>query len=212
MDREKYIYIYTTFIVIIGFLITYFLMRPSRNQPQKAANYSTDSTPQSITAVDSSGNISSLSFPTGMIMIWYPQETSLTSLNLLTIASTKMGVPSGWAICDGTKGTPDLRGRFVLMAQDTIPTINVPPGSSVHAIGQTGGEEKHVLTIDEMPSHSHNTRHLNTTTTGDGNNTSLVIGPSTMDNNYGILMAPAGGDKSHNTMPPYYTLVYIMKL
>ena len=187
-------------------------MRPSRNQPQKAANYSTDSTPQSITAVDSSGNISSLSFPTGMIMIWYPQETSLTSLNLLTIASTKMGVPSGWAICDGTKGTPDLRGRIVLMAQDTIPTINVPPGSSVHAIGQTGGEEKHVLTIDEMPSHSHNTRHLNTTTTGDGNNTSLVIGPSTMDNNYGILMAPAGGDKSHNTMPPYYTLVYIMKL
>ena len=23
-------------------------------------------------------------------------------------------IPSGWGLCDGTRGTPDLRGRFVL--------------------------------------------------------------------------------------------------
>ena len=23
-------------------------------------------------------------------------------------------VPKGWAVCDGTKGTPDLRDRFVI--------------------------------------------------------------------------------------------------
>ena len=183
-------------------------MRPSRNQPQKAANYSTDSTPQSITAVDSSGNISSLSFPTGMIMIWYPQETSLTSLNLLTIASAKMGVPSGWAICDGTKGTPDLRGRFVLMAQDTIPTINAPTGSSVHAIGQTGGEEKHVLTIDEMPTHSHGGVMRFRGSMVEQEDDSVPSNHS----NYNQRTDNEGGNLSHNTMPPYYTLVYIMKL
>jgi microcystin-dependent protein len=212
MDREKYIYIYTTFIVIIGFLITYFVMRPSGNQPQKAAVYSTESTPQSITAVDSLGNISSLSFPTGMIMIWYPSDTSLTSLNLLTIASTKMGVPSGWAICDGTKGTPDLRGRFVLMAQDTIPSTNAPAGSSVHAINQAGGEEKHVLTIDEMPSHSHLNKRLFTCDVSGGGNALCITRNDSLDGYYGPLVAESGKSNSHNIMPPYYTLVYIMKL
>ena len=208
MDREKYIYIYTTFIVIIGFLITYFVMRPSRNQPQKAAAYSTDSTPQSITAVDSLGNISSLSFPTGMIMIWYPSDTSLTSLILLTSASTKMGVPSGWAICDGKNGTPDLRGRFVLMAQDAIPSTNVPTGSSVHPIGQTGGEETHVLTLAEMPGHTHITRGTGKGyTNGGGPYPYVAADHNGMDSTEG-----AGENKSHNTMPPYYTLVYIMKL
>jgi hypothetical protein len=24
-------------------------------------------------------------------------------------------IPDGWAICDGTNGTPDLRGRFIRM-------------------------------------------------------------------------------------------------
>jgi microcystin-dependent protein len=161
------------------------------------------SSAQAITAIDSSGNLSALSFPSGFILIWYPPDNTLTTLALI-----QKIIPSGWAICDGTNGTPDLRGRFVLMAQDTIPTINVPTGSSVHAIGQIGGEEKHVLTIDEMPAHSH--PYERATRNGDdssGNRSDWNISRTEL-----ARTQNEGGNQPHNNMPPYYTLVYVMKL
>ena len=50
--------------------------------------------------------------PIGMIIIW---------------AGTVASLPAGWAVCDGTGGTPDLRGRFVLGA------------GGAHATNSTGG-------------------------------------------------------------------------
>ena len=209
MNKEKNIYIYTTVFMIIGFLAMYFFIRyhrvlnsDSSISPQRAPTYTIGSSAQSIAALDSSGNLSQLSFPTGMIMIWYPPDTSLTSLNLLTIASS---VPSGWAICDGSKGTPDLRGRFVLMAHDTS---NGTYGSATHPIGQTGGEEKHVLTISEMPTHSH-AGVMKWPGGGpgvqqDGNENARAEASG--------LTEPKGDNMPHKNMTPYYTLVYVMKL
>lgn len=127
---------------------------------------------------------------------------------------------AGWHICDGTNGTPDLRGKFILGASDS------------HAAGSAGGEESHVLTVNEMPAHSHtgttstngahshsvtevyfsrdddqkgikldyadNTRTLNTSTDGDHNHT--------------FTTKNSGSGAAHNNMPPYYTLSYIMKV
>jgi len=152
-----------------------------------------------------SGNLSMISFPTGMIMIWYPIDKSITSLSLLSSS-----IPIGWAVCDGTNGTPDLRGRFALMAQDDIfVSTSSQKWSSNHPIGSTGGDESHIITITEMPSHSH---------TG-GNTTALLINDtqflwglnSTMCSAYGQTN-PTGGSLPHNILPPYYTLVYIMRL
>ncbi len=53
-------------------------------------------------------------------------------------------VPNGWLICDGTNGTPDLRGRFIIGCDDNN-----------YKLGAIGGEESHVLTNDEIPSHAH---------------------------------------------------------
>lgn len=52
-------------------------------------------------------------------------------------------VPEGWALCDGTNGTPDLRDRFVLGA------------GSKYGVGAKGGEEAVTLTVDQMPKHDH---------------------------------------------------------
>jgi len=61
-------------------------------------------------------------------------------------------VPDGWALCSGATvsgvKTPDLRGRFILGAGQA-------PGLSPRAIGQTGGEERHLLGLAEMPAHTH---------------------------------------------------------
>ena len=50
-------------------------------------------------------------------------------------------IPSGWALCDGTSGTPDLRGRFVVGAGT----------GGAYAVGATGGQNA----ITSVPSHTH---------------------------------------------------------
>jgi len=40
-------------------------------------------------------------------------------------------IPSGWTLCDGTMGTPDLRNRFVVAAGDTY-SPNSSGGALVH--------------------------------------------------------------------------------
>lgn len=55
-------------------------------------------------------------------------------------------VPSGWALCDGANGTPDLRGRFVIGAGGT------------YDVGDTGG--------GSIPSHSHGVGSLATASNG----------------------------------------------
>lgn len=52
-------------------------------------------------------------------------------------------VPSGWALCDGTNGTPDLRDRFIVGA-----------GNS-YAPGAVGGANSVTLTQAQMPVHQH---------------------------------------------------------
>lgn len=88
-----------------------------------------------------------------------------------------------------------LEGRFILAA------------SSGHAVGETGGEEKHKLTTDEMPSH----RHEAVSTDGNSRNVSLypfqmiTSNSNIVDTN---VILPTGGDQPHNNMPPYITRVY----
>jgi microcystin-dependent protein len=196
---NKYIYIYTTSIVIIGFLVTYFLMRKlfSPNHKvisQNALNYKS-STQASIAAVDPDGNISVIpqSIIPGMIIIWFPTDSTFNSLALVGSS----GVPKGWAICDGTQGTPDLRGRFVLMAQD-----------SAYSIMSTGGAATHTLTEAEMPSHNHDFF-----ADFDGNGMPNSVPARYGNQNRGTRGTHhRGGNQPHNNMPPYYTLVYIMKL
>ena len=52
--------------------------------------------------------------------------------------------PSGWVLCNGQNGTPDLRGKFVL------------GNGGSRGINATGGEENVALTWSQMPAHYHN--------------------------------------------------------
>jgi len=81
--------------------------------------------------------------PVGMITMWSGTE-----------------VPNGWALCDGTNGTPDLRGRFVVGA-----------GGS-YSVGATGGANSVTLTTNQIPAHNHSAStgnaggHSHTASTG----------------------------------------------
>jgi hypothetical protein len=204
-DKNIIIIYILIFLCIIAII---FLFRKNKTELSKshALNYSMGSeSTQAIATIDSSGNLSHLSFPTGIIVVWYPTDSTMTSLALVSTT-----VPKGWAICDGTKGTPDLRGRFVLMAQDAIPVApaNIPNGSTPHPIMSIGGEEKHTLTNAEMPSHNHNytvPRWHGGDSGGGGSRWNI-------SDQQDLGSSHQGGNQPHNIMPSFYTLVYIMRL
>lgn len=107
-------------------------------------------------------------------------------------------IPEGWAVCDGENGTPDLRGRFILGVSET------------HPMGETGGEEEVTLTVDQMPSHDHTGSRMSTT----GNKVAVSTSSSAVPHYYRSddRTEVSGGSQPHPNMPPYYALIYIMKL
>lgn len=111
-------------------------------------------------------------------------------------------------IFKGTEWTR-IKDRFLLSAGDT------------YTAGSVGGEASHILTVEEMPNHSHLLRQI-------GNTSTFYIDPyytSDPSGDYGIVLKqattgyisgvswggkleiwPAGGSHPHNNMPPYLTV------
>lgn len=113
-------------------------------------------------------------------------------------------IPNGWLLCDGTNGTPDLRGKTLIGTG----TISDNWGTITYILGNSGGERLHKLTIEEMPSHSHKTKM------GDGYQGTGWIDQSG-ESYYGWLdgyIGFSGGDKPHNVMQPYMVVNYIIKI
>ena len=99
---------------------------------------------------------------------------------------------------EGWQGTwAKIEGRFILGSSDDYEVNNV------------GGEAKHTLTINEIPSHSHYDESTP--------NKNLVLGGNTLDIygysgvgatesqgfQWGKGVWPEGGGQAHNNMPPY---------
>jgi microcystin-dependent protein len=148
---------------------------------------------------------------------------------IIAFAGKITKTPAGWLACEGQElkvasfkelfaalGTlyggdgvmtfrlPDLRGRVIVGAGQALALSN-------RALGQKGGEETHVLTIAEMPSHSHVQTVDDPGGTRNGKNQSGVGGDG---GNAGIETGstrPAGGGEPHNAMPPFLVLNFLIK-
>ena len=82
-----------------------------------------------------------------------------------------------------------LEDRFLLGAGDT------------YTAGATGGEASHTLTVDEMPSHTHDQgKKYNTSL---GNYSPDAPWTANSGTVYSWPTGSAGGDAAHNNMPPY---------
>jgi microcystin-dependent protein len=116
-----------------------------------------------------------------------------------------------------TFGLPDLRGRSLVGKGQG-------PGLSNRRIGEKGGEERHRLTVQEMPAHTHEARGANLKGTQEfpGGN---LIGSSAVRKSQAFVpttkqttpLSPAtigvsGGNEFHQIMSPYAVLTPIMCL
>jgi len=141
--------------------------------------------------------------PQGVIQIW---------------AGTIATIPSGWAICDGLGGTPNLLDKFVRGVNTNVTNP-----------GLTGGLSTVTLTISQMPSHNHTPtlgqNHDHTIPTGTGNGTTGVKrgtvpqgnGLDLGDESDPIVVGGndtgnTGSNQAHDNIPPFFEVAYIIKL
>jgi len=161
-------------------------------------------------------------FVTGMIMLW---------------SGSTGTIPSGWALCNGSSGTPDLRDRFVVGAGSTY-AVNATGGSKdavvvshSHTLSGTtgaGGSHSHKVlanvgvtdtgafgSSDQVARNSvgglgNQDYTLCKTTTGATVGNTSTIGTHT--HSLSGSTSSVGSSGTNANLPPYYALAYIMKL
>lgn len=124
--------------------------------------------------------------------------------------ATGIGISStvwaGWALCNGLNSkVPNLAGQ-VLIGQG-IYTDSKTSQQITYASKQAGGEPTHTLTVDEMPSHTHN---YNVRVFG-GGTYSKTTDDANSTSDLGQTTSATGGDQPHNNMPPYTAVYIVMK-
>lgn len=150
--------------------------------------------------------VSAPALPSGSIILW----------------SGAIGaIPSGYYLCNGSNGTPDLRDRFVVGAGNTYSVAQT--GGSADAIVVSHTHTATSTSVVTDPGHTHTVRTrlgsfgsavANTGSDGGG---PFDISGAALSNTTGITVATtttnasAGTSGTNANLPPYYALCYIMK-
>ena len=153
-------------------------------------------------------------FVSGMIILW---------------SGNTGNIPTGFVLCDGNNGTPNLTDRFVVGA------------GAAYSPGATGGNDQQTLSINQIPSHNHSASssssvtdsgHVHSTSfdgkkyfPGGGSTTigyggaggypadvfSMNSQTTGISVNTTTTIDPTGSGSAIENRPRYYALCYIMK-
>lgn len=122
-----------------------------------------------------------------------------TYANLFNVIGTTYGSGDG----STTFNVPDTRGRTI---------INQGTGSGLteRTIGQTGGSERHVLTLDQLPPHGHGLAR--------GSGSGSLKDPAMSSAAYASLIDDTGYDSqsvgsgaAHNNMSPFVVMSHVIR-
>ena len=145
-------------------------------------------------------------FPSGGIIMW---------------SGTIATIPSGWLLCNGTSGTPDLRNKFIVgayldnagVANTTITGSNTQSGGSKDAIVPY---HNHTATSTDS-GHTHQAAQPDPGSTyanggsyyGQGSTRATGTGNANITTTVGY--AGSSGNATNANLVPYYALAFIMK-
>lgn len=138
-------------------------------------------------------------FPSGGIIMW---------------SGSVETIPSGWVLCNGAAGTPDLRDRFIVGAGSTynpsstggskdaiVPSHTHSASSSVSDPGHTHTVGIQTRVIDQNAGSA--------TLAGSGTTTTSS---STTGISVSTTVSSTGSSATNANLPPYYALCFIMKV
>ncbi len=144
-------------------------------------------------------------FPSGGIIMW---------------SGTIATIPSGWLLCNGSSGTPDLRNRFVIGAfsDDSGTAKTTVTGTST----QTGGSKDAIVVSHTHTATVTDSGHVHTfingaqTSSGGSGGGGVYADSRTVSTNSattGITVANSteGSSGTNANLVPYFALAYIMK-
>ena len=143
-------------------------------------------------------------FSPGMIIMWN---------------GTPANVPTGWALCNGANGTPNLTDKFVIGAGNNYNWQNT--GGSADA---TLPSHSHTGSTNTTGNHSHTIPHSLVQYVSSGGDIDkdnelqtrkVISGQSTNSSGnhaHSFTTATAGESGTNKNLPPYYALAYIMKV
>ena len=123
---------------------------------------------------------------------------------------------TGWVLCDGGSdgkgGTvPDLRGRMIMGVSDAYKAGSTG-GSANHSHSLSGTVGDTTLTVAQMPSHTHKfskgTYGSNAEATGNSSSKQTTDATGGSQPHSHTL---SGASEEASSLPPYYTLAYIMR-
>ena len=162
--------------------------------------------------------------PRGTILMFYPG----TLEGGQTLEDV---IPEGYAICDGTNGVPDLRGRFIRSAYD-YNDVKEHDNNNLIYREESGRKDSIKIKEDNLPPHTHTFNVQNTLAISEYTGNSVIEG--TANTGEGEVNIPAISSNSHthsltgninisqnpdtfannpiNIEPNAYALIFIMKL
>jgi len=162
--------------------------------------------------------------PSGAILMW---------------SGTIATIPSGWYLCDGTNGTPNLTNKFIIgadaddggAAKTSITGSATQTGGSKDAIvvshSHTGSTESAGSHAHKLVTNAQNTGGLTSsnyialfessgtpndyTLQGHGSAPTLGNSSSAGDHTHTVTVDSAGSSGTNANLSPYFALAYIMK-
>jgi microcystin-dependent protein len=150
------------------------------------------------------------SLPPGLLFDWTTDTVPTgylaadgSAVGRETYAELFAAVGTAYGIGDGstTFNLPDARGR-VTAGYDASQ-------AEFDALGETGGEKTHTLTVTEMPAHSHNGYGSLNTSGGSVHTNYTGTGPGNWDGYLAVYNTGGGG--AHNNLQPYIVTKKIIK-